>query len=95
MDFHHDTSFRFILEDGSISLTSRARIHSCSKKGVRLWLLVRPPIDSFHIAHFTFTLALHFYLGLIQPSTSSLFMCECGHMLDTFGTHLIRCPFGS
>jgi hypothetical protein len=91
---HHDTSFGYILEDDSISSTFRIRIHFCLGKGVKLWLVVRPSIYSFHITHFIFTLALHFHLGLIQPLTSNLFMCECGHKLDTFGTHLVRCSFG-
>jgi hypothetical protein len=34
MDFHHDTSFRYILKDDSISLASKICIHSCSGKGV-------------------------------------------------------------
>jgi len=37
---------------------------------------------------------LCFHLGLIQPSTSSLLTCECGHGLDAFGMHLIHCAFG-
>jgi hypothetical protein len=40
MDFHHDTSFRSILEDDSISLTFKIHIHSCLGKGVGLWLVV-------------------------------------------------------
>jgi hypothetical protein len=39
-------------------------------------------------------LVLHIHLGLIQPLASNLLMCECGHKLDAFGTHLARCPFG-
>jgi hypothetical protein len=40
MDFDHDTSFKFILEDDSISLASKARIHFCSSKGQGYgWLL--------------------------------------------------------
>jgi hypothetical protein len=35
-----------------------------------------------------------FCLGLIQPLTSNLFMCECGHGLDTSSMHLTHCPFG-
>jgi hypothetical protein len=80
MDIHHDTSFIF-LEDGSISSSSGARSHSCLGKRARLWLVVRPFIGLFHIAYFTFTLTLHFCLGLIQPSTFSLFTYECGHGL--------------
>jgi len=94
MDIHHDTSFKSILEDDSISSTSKVRIRSCLGKGARLWLVVRPSIYSFHITHFTFTLVLCFHLDLIQPSTSSLFTCECGHGLDTFSTHLTCCLFG-
>jgi hypothetical protein len=37
---------------------------------------------------------LCFCLSLIQPSAFSFFTCECGHGLDVFGTHLIRCLFG-
>ncbi len=33
MDIHHDTSFRSILEDDSISSTSKARIRSYLGKG--------------------------------------------------------------
>jgi hypothetical protein len=47
-----------ILEDDSISSTSKARIHFCLGKGMGLWLIAKPYICSFHIAHFTFTLAL-------------------------------------
>ncbi len=35
MDFHHNTSFRSILEDDSISLASKAHICSCLGKGAR------------------------------------------------------------
>jgi hypothetical protein len=94
MDIHHDTSLRSILKDNSISSTSKPRIRSCSGKGVGLWLIIRSSISSFHIAHFTFTLALHFRLGLIQPLKSNFFACECGHELDAFGTHLACYPFG-
>jgi hypothetical protein len=48
----------------------------------------------FILHHYTFTLILHFDLGLIQPLTSSLFMCKWGHKLDAFGTHLVCCVFG-
>jgi len=65
MHIHHDTSLRSILEDDSIPSTSKTHIHSCSGKGAGLWLVVGPSICSFHIAHFTFTLALHFHLSLI------------------------------
>jgi hypothetical protein len=41
MDFHHDTSLRFILEDDSISFASKARICSCSDKGAGLLLVAR------------------------------------------------------
>jgi hypothetical protein len=94
MDIHHDTSLRYIFEDDSISLAFRARIHSHLSKWVRLWLVVRPSIYSFHITHSIFTSMLGFCLGLIQPSSSSFFTCECGHRLDAFGTHLTYCPFG-
>jgi hypothetical protein len=94
VDIHHDTSLRFILEDGSISLASRAHIRSCSGKGVRLWLVVRPSIHLFRIAHSTFISTLRFCFGLIQPLASNLFMCECGHKLDTSGMHLTRCLLG-
>jgi hypothetical protein len=94
MDMNHDTSFRSILEDDSISLTFRTCIRSCSGKGVRLWLIVKPSIHSFCITHFTFTLTLRFRLNLIQPSTSNFFTCECGHGLDTSNMHLTHCPFG-
>jgi hypothetical protein len=87
MNVHHDTFFRSILEDGSISLAFKVRIHSCLSKGAGLWLIVKPYIHSF-LAHFTFTLVLHFHL-----ETSTFFMCECGHGLNTYGTHLAPCPF--
>ncbi len=62
MDIHHDTFFKSILKHDSISSTSRIRIHSCSGKETGLWLIYRPSICSFHIAHSTFTSALHFCL---------------------------------
>ncbi len=93
MDFHHDTSFKSILENDSISSTSKTHIHFCSNKGAGLWLVVRPSIHSFRITHSIFTSTLHFHLGLIQPLTFSLLMCECGHILDAFGMHLIHCLF--
>jgi hypothetical protein len=36
---------------------------------------------------------MHFRLSLIQPLTSRFLMCECGHRLNAFGTHLAHCPF--
>jgi hypothetical protein len=63
-------------------------------KGARLWLVARPFICPFSIAHSTFTSTLHFCFGLIQPLTFSIFTCECEHELDTFGTHLTYCPLG-
>ncbi len=95
MDIHHDTSFRSILEDDSISSTSRIRICSCLGKGIGLWLISKLSIHSFHIAHFTFTSSLCFHLDLIQPSTSNFFTCERGHVFDTLGTHLTCCLFGN
>jgi hypothetical protein len=65
MDFHHETSLRFILEDDSIFSASRACICSCSSKRVGLWLVVRSSICLIHIAHSTFTLELHFRFGFI------------------------------
>jgi hypothetical protein len=59
-DMHHDAFFRFILENYSISLASKACIRFCSGKGSRLWLIVTPSICSFHVTHFTFILALVF-----------------------------------
>jgi hypothetical protein len=94
MDIHHETSFRSILEDESISLASRSHICSCSSKGVGLWLVTRPSIHSFRIAHCTLTSMLHFRLNLIQPLASSLLTCKCGHELDASSMHLVRCSFG-
>jgi hypothetical protein len=65
MDIHHNKSFRSILEDDSISLASKAHIRFCSGKGARLRLIARPSIHLFRIAHFIFTLALHFHFSLI------------------------------
>jgi hypothetical protein len=94
MDIHHDVSFKFILEDDSISLTSRVHIHFCSSKGVRLWLVVRPSFCLFCIAHFIFTSMLCFHPGLIQPLAFSFTMCECEHRLEASGTHLSCYLFG-
>jgi hypothetical protein len=93
MDIYHDTSLRSILEDDSISLASKACIHSCSSKRAGLWLGIKSSISLFRITHFIFNSALCFRLDLVQPSTFSLLKCECGHKLDTFGTHLTRCLF--
>jgi hypothetical protein len=94
MDFHHDTSLRFILEDDFISSTSKACIHFCSGKGAGLWLVVKPSINLFHIAHFYF----HFNVAFSSQFDSSFniffFMCECGQGLDTSNMHLTHCPFG-
>jgi len=94
MDIHHDTFLKSILEDDSIFSTSRACIRFCLRKGFGLWLIIRPSICLFHIAHFTFTLALRFYFGLIQPLTSNLLTCDYGHGLNVSSMHLICCPFG-
>jgi hypothetical protein len=94
MDIHHDTSFRSIFEDDSIFLVSKARIRFCSSKGARLWLIARPSIYAFLIAHFTFISTLCFRFSLIQPLASSLFTCEREHDLNAFGTHLARCLIG-
>jgi len=31
---------------------------------------------------------LHFHLNLSQPLAFNLLTCECGHGLNTYGTHL-------
>jgi hypothetical protein len=51
-------------------------------------LIAKSFICSFCIAHFIFTLTLCFHLGLIQPLTFNLLMCECKHRLDTSSMHL-------
>jgi hypothetical protein len=91
MDIHRDTTFRYILKDDSILSTSKARIRFCSSKRARLWLIAKPFIHSFCIAHFIFTSMLCFHLGLILPSVSNLLMCECGHGLDTSNIDLVHC----
>lgn len=65
MDIHHNTSFESILEDYSISSISSAHIRFCSNEGAGLWLIAKPSIYSFHIAHFIFTSMLHFNINLI------------------------------
>jgi hypothetical protein len=65
MNIHHDTSLKFILKNDSISLTSKARFHSCLNKKARLWLVVKPSICSFHITHSTFTSTLCFHFSVI------------------------------
>ncbi len=83
-----------LLEDDFIFSAFKTRIRFCLGKGEGLWLVVRPSISSFRITHSTFILALCFCISLIQPSTSNISTCECGHRLDAFGTHLARCLFG-
>ncbi len=94
MDIHHNTSLRFILKDDFISLASKACICSCSNNGTRLWLVAKPFICSFRMAHSTFISMSHFHLSLIQPSASSFLTCEYGHELDAYDTHLVHCSFG-
>jgi hypothetical protein len=94
IDIHHHTLFRFISKDDSISSTSKTYICFCLGKGEGLWLVARPSICLFRITQSIFTSTLRFHLNLIQSSASSFFTCECGHKLDAFGMHLVRCPFG-
>jgi hypothetical protein len=94
MYIHHNTSVRDILEDDSISSASKARIYFCLGKGVWIWLVGRPSIHLFCIAHFTFTSTMHFHVSLVQPLAFILLMCESGHKLNEFDTHLTHCPFG-
>ncbi len=82
------------MEDDSNSLASKICIRSCLGMRAGLWLVARPSIHSLRITHFTFTLMLRFHFGLIQPLIFSFFMCECGHGLDAFGTHLVHYSFG-
>ncbi len=65
MNVHYDTSFRSILEDDSISSTSKVHIHYYLGKGARLWLVVRPSIYSFCITHYIFISLLCFRFDLI------------------------------
>jgi hypothetical protein len=98
MDIHHNTSLRSILEDDSISSASKTCIYCYLGKGARLWLVAKPYICLFRIAHSIFTSMLRFHLSLIQPLAFSLLTCltcECRHELDAFNTHLTHCPFGS
>jgi hypothetical protein len=56
MDIHHDTSFRSILEDDSISFISKSCIHFCLGKGGKVM------VDYWSIYSFVlyFTLYFHF-----------------------------------
>jgi hypothetical protein len=65
MDIHHNSSFQSILEDDSISSTSKVHICFLSNKRIRLWLINRPSIRLFRIAHSTFASTLHYYFNLI------------------------------
>jgi len=95
MDFHHDTSFRSILEDNPFLQHLKLAFVLVRTRGHDYgWLVIRPSIHPFCITHFTFTLVLRFHFGLIQPSTFNLLICEGGHGLDTFDMYLIHCPFG-
>jgi hypothetical protein len=60
----------------------------------RLWLVVRLFICLFCIAHFIFISMLYFRFVFIQPSTSSLFICECEQKLNVSSMHLVCCLFG-
>jgi hypothetical protein len=77
------------------SFSSSSRVHICFFLGkeARLSLIARPSIHSFPIAHSTFTSTLRFCLSLIQPSTFSLFTCECGHGFDASSIDLRSCLF--
>ncbi len=88
IDIHDDASFRSILEIDSSSSTSKTCIYFCLGKGAKLWLIARPSIRSFYIAHSTITSMLHFHFSLIQPLASNVFMCEYGHSLNAFNTYL-------
>jgi hypothetical protein len=70
MNIHHDRS---LLEDDSISSAFKAHIHSFSNKGAGLWLIAKSSIHSF-LAHFIFTLMLHFYLETLIYSHVSVDM---------------------
>jgi hypothetical protein len=63
-------------------------------EGATLWLIIKPSICSFYIAHFTFILALCFHFSLIQPLASCIITCECGHGLNVSSTYLTHCPLG-
>jgi hypothetical protein len=65
MDIHHDTLFKFILEDDSIYSTSKTRIRFCSNKGAGLWLIIRPSIYLLCITfYFHFSVAFSFSFDL-------------------------------
>jgi hypothetical protein len=51
MNIHHDTSLKSILEDDFVFSIFRTCICSCLGKGAKLWLIVRPSICLFHMAH--------------------------------------------
>jgi hypothetical protein len=87
MGIHHNTSFRPILEDDSISFVFKTYICFClSKRSTRLWFITWPFIFLFHITHFIFTLAMCFHSDLIHPLTFNLIMCECEYGLNAFST---------
>jgi hypothetical protein len=91
MDIHHDTSFKFILEDDSISSASRAHIRSSSCKGVGLWLVVNH-LSIHFTSHILFSPQRYVFIS-IWFSLRNLLMCECEHRLDAYGTHLARYLF--
>jgi hypothetical protein len=87
------TSFKSILEDDSISSTSKACIHSCSSKGRGYGWLLNHLLVCF-VSHILFSPSLCFHLGLIQPLSFSFLTCECGHGLHASNMHLTYCLFG-
>ncbi len=87
MDIHQNTSFKFILEDDSISFTSKAHIHFCLGKGIRLWLIIRPSIYSLFIAHSTFTSMMHFCLSLTMMHLALNFL-SCHVCVWTWVRHI-------
>jgi hypothetical protein len=92
MDIHHDTSFRSVLEDDSFLMLLEPTFAFVGAKGgamVDYWAIY------MYVPHRTlyFHINNNFCLSLIQPSKSSLFMCECGHGSNASGTHLTCCPF--
>jgi hypothetical protein len=64
----------------------------CLLKELIIWLVVRPFICSFHIAHSTFILMMGFHFGLIQLSASNPFTCECEYKLDVSSMHYLLGP---
>ncbi len=67
-------------------------IHSYARPTTRAYLLVFPNTPSFCLSSTHFLTTFRIHLGIPHLMVAHLSWCQCGHIINDLGIHLLHCP---